>query len=127
VRSGGVQRGAEKAAELIDHAVLEMAATIDILGRIGITVDPFPNEPEDQRATRVLAYTSRSPLPLATTPDRKRSTTRPRITPYGNSKNVPAVARGSRTTPRETPISLTARIYSARKRTRTSTPFGTRS
>ena len=74
MRSGGVQRGAEKAAELIDHAVLEMAATIDILGRIGITVDPFPNEPEDQRATRVLAYTSRSPLPLAATPDRKRST-----------------------------------------------------
>lgn len=47
---------ADKAAELIDHAVLEMAATIDILGRIGITVDPFANEPDDQRATRVLTY-----------------------------------------------------------------------
>jgi hypothetical protein len=33
-----------------------MAATIDILERIGITVDPFANEPADQHATRVLAY-----------------------------------------------------------------------
>jgi hypothetical protein len=51
------ERGdAEKAAQLIDHAVLEMATTIDMAGRIGLTIDPYQGEAQDQRAARLLGY-----------------------------------------------------------------------
>jgi integrase len=54
-----------------------------------------------RRATwwRRRSDTSRSPPPRATTPAPKRSTARPRITRYGNSKKVPARSRDPRMTP----------------------------